>query len=133
MVYALDSNIIIDFLSREPSVVKQFDKAVINGNGIIIPSVVDYEVLRGFCHKPTPRKETVYNKLRINCPVIEVDTAIWKRAASIWATLRKMGKTVGDADILIAAYCMENGCTLVTHNTKHFIDISGLLMDDWPK
>jgi len=37
------------------------------------------------------------------------------------------------ADIIIAACCMENGYTLVTHNTKHFIDISGLLMDDWPK
>jgi len=133
MVYAIDSNIIIDFLSREPSVVKQFDKAVLNGSGIIIPAVVDYEVLRGFYHKPTPRKEAVYNKLRVNCPVVEVDVAIWKRAASIWATLRKMGKIVGDADIIIAACCMENGYTLVTHNAKHFIDISGLLMDDWPK
>jgi len=133
MVYALDSNIIIDFLSREPSVVKQFDKAVLKGDGFIIPSVVDYEVLRGFCHKPTPRKEAVYNNLRVNCPVVDVNAAIWKRAASIWATLRKTGKTVGDADIIIAACCMENGYTLVTHNTKHFVDIGGLLMDDWSK
>jgi predicted nucleic acid-binding protein len=64
---------------------------------------------------------------------VEVNTAIWKRAASIWAMLRKMGKTVGDADIIIAAYCMENEYTLVTHNTKHFIDINGLLINDWPK
>jgi len=133
MIYALDSSIIIDFLSREPSVINQFDEAVFNGIGIIIPSVVDYEVLRGFCHKPTPRKEAVYDKLRVNCPVVEVDTAIWKQAASIWATLRKMGKTVGDADIIIAACCLENEYTLVTHNTKHFINIRGLLMDDWPK
>jgi len=133
MVYALDSNIIIDFLSREPSVVGLFDKAILNGNCIIIPSVVDYEVLRGFCHKPTPRKEAVYNNLRVNCPVIEVDTAIWKRAASIWAMLRKNGKTVGDADIIIAACCIENEYILITHNAKHFVDISGLLMEDWPK
>ena len=133
MVYAIDSNIIIDFLSRNPSVVMQFDKTVLNGAGIIIPSVVDYEVLRGFCHKPTQRKEAVYNKLRVNCPVIEVDVAIWKQAASIWAALRKMGKTGGDADIIIAACCMESGYTLVTHNTKHFVDIYGLLMEDWLK
>ena len=133
MVYALDSSIIIDFLSREPSVVKQFDKAILNGNGIIIPSVVDYEVLRGFCHKPKPRKEAVYNNMRVNCPVVEVNAAIWKQAAFIWAKLRKMGKTVGDADIIIAAFCIENEYTLVTHNEKHFIDINGLLMDDWPK
>ena len=95
MVYALDASIIIDFLSREPSVIKQFDKAVVNGIGIIIPSVVDYEVLCGFHHKPTLRKEAVYNNLRVNCPVMKVSAAIWKRAASIWATLRKTGKTVG--------------------------------------
>ena len=83
MIYALDSNIIIDILSREPSVVNKFDEAVLYGIGIIIPSVVDYEVLRGFFHKPTPRKETVYNKLRVNCPVVEVDAFIWKRAAFI--------------------------------------------------
>jgi len=88
MIYALDSSIIIDFLSREPSVINQFDEAVFNGIGIIIPSVVDYEVLRGFCHKPTPRKEAVYDKLRVNCPVVEVDTAIWKRAASIGLNIK---------------------------------------------
>ena len=43
MVYALDSSIIIDFLNRESSVITQFNKAVMNGNGIIIPSVVDME------------------------------------------------------------------------------------------
>ena len=133
MVYALDSSIIIDFLSREPSVVSHFNKAVLSGSSVIIPSVVDYEVLRGFCHKPVPRKEAVYSNLRTNCPVVEVNMAIWIRAASIWAALRKMGKTVGDADIIIAACCIENGHTLVTHNTKHFTDIRGLAMDDWPK
>jgi len=133
MVYALDSSIIIDFLSREPSVVKKFNKTVLNGNSIVIPSVVDYEVLRGFCHNPKPRKEAVYNNLRINCPVVENNAFIWKRAASIWAMLRKNGKTIGDADIIIAACCMENGFTLVTHNIKHFIDINGLLINDWLK
>jgi len=131
MIFALDSNIIIDLLNRETTVLKQFDKIIINGNVAVIPSVVDYEVLRGFCYKPMPRKEAVYNNLRVNCPVVEVDTAIWKRAASIWAMLHKNGKTVGDADIIIAACCIENGYTLVTRNINHFININELMTDDW--
>jgi predicted nucleic acid-binding protein len=131
MMRALDANIIIGFLSKEPSVVKRFDKTAIDGIGMVIPSVVDYEVLRGFCHTPSPRKEAVYHNMRINCPVVEVDAAIWKRAASIWAMLRKTGRTIGDADILIAAHCIENGYILATHNIKHFKDISGLLTEDW--
>ena len=131
MIYALDANIIIGFLSKEPSVVGEFDSAAKNGAQMVIPSVVDYEVLRGFCHTPSPRKEVVYSKMRISCPVIEVNINIWICAASIWAKLRKSGRTVGDADILIAAFCIINGYTLVTHNAKDFEHIDGLQMVDW--
>jgi predicted nucleic acid-binding protein len=127
----LDTNIIIDFLNREQSVIKQFNKAEIDGVGMLIPSVVDYEIMRGFCHTPSPRKEVVYQNMRVNCPVIEINTAIWKLAASIWALLRKAGQTVGDADIIIAATCIENGYSLITYNTKHFKNINGLLLCDW--
>ena len=131
MICALDANIIIDFLSREPSVVQHFDKTAISGVGMVIPSVVDYEVLRGFCHTPSPRKEAVYHNMRINCPVVEVNSAIWACAASLWASLRRTGRTVGEVDILIAAYCVENKYTLITHNTKHFTNIRGLSIADW--
>jgi len=45
--------------------------------------------------------------------------------------LRKTGKTICDADILIAAHCIVNGYTLITHNTKHFENIEGLLLENW--
>jgi len=133
VTYALDTNIIIDFLNREPSIIKQFNKTAISKTSMVIPSIVDYEVLRGFYHTPAPRKEAIYQIIRINCPVVEVNAAIWKRAASIWAMLRKTGHSIGDADILISAFCIENDYTLITHNTKHFKDINGLLLNDWPK
>ena len=131
MKYALDANIIIDFLSKEVSVVGQFDNVAKSGIHMVIPSVVDYEVLRGFCHMPASRKEVIYNKLRISCPVEEVNADIWSCAASIWAKLRKAGRTVGDADILIAAFCIVNGYALVTHNAKDFEHIDGLRIMDW--
>ena len=109
----------------------RFRNVAKNKTPIIIPAIVDYEVLRGFYHTPSRHKETTYDKLRMNCPVIEVNTMIWNCAASIWAKLRKQGHTIGDADIIIAAFCIVNDYTLVTHNIKHFTNIDGLSVEDW--
>ena len=131
MTYALDTNAIIDLLNKEVAVVQRFNNAVISNVPLVIPSVVDYEVSRGFYHTPSPRKEVVYNAMRQNCPVVDVNAVIWDNAAQIWAKLRKQGITVGDADTLIAAFCLVNGYTLVTNNTKHFASIAGLNLEDW--
>ena len=56
---------------------------------------------------------------------------IWRRAANLYSDLRHKGFTVGDADILIAAFCLENGYTLVTNNTKDFVHIDELMLVDW--
>jgi len=131
MTYALDTNAVIDFLNQEPLVVKRFYKVARDGINIVIPSIVDYEILRGFFHTPSSRKEAAYNIMRLNCPIIEININIWKQAASIWAVLRKSGLTIGDADILIAAYCVVNDFTLVTCNTKDFDHIRGLKLVNW--
>ena len=131
MTYALDTNTIIDVLNKEATLVKRFNDAVINNTSMVIPAAVDYEISRGFYHTPSPRKEAVYNNMCLNCPLIEVNVDIWDCAAKVWATLRKSGFTVGDFDIVIAAFCLVNGYTLVTHNTKDFVNIDGLQMVDW--
>ncbi|MCL1849031.1 MAG: hypothetical protein FWF83_05105 [Clostridiales bacterium] len=56
---------------------------------------------------------------------------VWETAASIYADLRRNHFAVGDADILIAAFCIENAYTLVTGNTRDFKNINGLQTEDW--
>jgi predicted nucleic acid-binding protein len=34
-------------------------------------------------------------------------------------------------DMLIAAVALANDAILVTHNTKHFENIDGLVLEDW--
>ena len=58
---------------------------------------------------------------------------ILNRESSVVRQFDKTGHTVGDADVIIAAHCIEHGYTLVTHNTKHFKHIKGMLLIDWPK
>jgi len=52
-------------------------------------------------------------------------------AADIYAERKALGKPIDDGDLLIAAQCINHGYVLVTNNTKHFQDITGLKIVDW--
>ena len=55
----------------------------------------------------------------------------WKLAVEIYADLWKKRFTIGEMDILIAAFCIENNYTLVTANIKDFENIDGLKFVNW--
>jgi tRNA(fMet)-specific endonuclease VapC len=49
----------------------------------------------------------------------------------IRSRLKSRGHGIGPLDTLIAAHAMALGAILVTHNTKEFKRIEGLVIDDW--
>ena len=57
-----------------------------------------------------------------------------KRYAKEKVRLRKLGKPINDEfDLLIGVTSVENKLTLVTDNTKHFENISGIKLENWFK
>ena len=42
-----------------------------------------YEICREFHHTKSVYKESTYKKVRLYCPVVDVNEKIWNRAASI--------------------------------------------------
>ncbi|MCL2096082.1 MAG: PIN domain-containing protein [Oscillospiraceae bacterium] len=131
MIYALDTNIIAHLLRNTPSVILQYDEKIAKGAPIIIPPYVDFEVRRGLIYAKATAKELIYQRLCDSCEIGEMRRNIWVRAANLYSDIRRKGFTVGDADILIAAFCIENDCTLVTNNVKDFKNIDGLPVVDW--
>ncbi|MDR1001373.1 MAG: PIN domain-containing protein [Clostridiales bacterium] len=131
MRYALDTNTIIRFLRDDPFVRQKFDAAVARGDEIIIPPLVHYEIRRGFLCKSVPKRENSYYILTERCPVGEVSAKSLELGARIYADLYKAKRTVADMDLLIAAFCIAGGCTLVTGNVRHFEVINGLMFEDW--
>jgi tRNA(fMet)-specific endonuclease VapC len=131
MWYALDTNIIIHLLHGTKSVREERDNAIKQGIQLIIPPFVNYEILRGFQCQSAPRREAVYSKMRDNYAIGEMTMPAWETAAQIYAYLYTKRLTVKDADIIIAAFCIVNGYTLVTNNTSDFANISGLQIADW--
>jgi predicted nucleic acid-binding protein len=131
MTYALDTNVIIEILKKNKVVLNNRNNALKHGGNIVIPVITDYEIWRGFYYRPAPAKERVYTSFCDLFSICKMTDEIWKCGARIYADLRSKGRTVDDFDILIAAMCIENGFTLVTHNTKHFNGIDDLLCVDW--
>lgn len=49
----------------------------------------------------------------------------------IQSELRKIGKPTGELDALIAAVARSRQDIVVTNNTRHFINISNLQLENW--
>ncbi|MBP7866763.1 MAG: type II toxin-antitoxin system VapC family toxin [Acidobacteria bacterium] len=47
------------------------------------------------------------------------------------ASLEKAGTPLDDFDLAIAACALTNKLVLVTHNTRHFQRVTGLVLEDW--
>ncbi len=45
--------------------------------------------------------------------------------------LESLGTPIGPYDLQIAAIALANGCTPVTHNTREFSRVPGLVIEDW--
>ena len=56
---------------------------------------------------------------------------MWLRAARIYVKLHQSGYTIGDDDIFITSFCLENGYKLITRNTKDFVNIAELFIENW--
>ena len=131
MIYAIDANIVSFILQERVSSISRLREAILHGSDIIIPPITYYEIIRGFRYKSAPKKEDSFIQMCKLYSIGEMTFSAWDRAASIYTNARKSGNTIGDADILIAAFCIVNSYTLVTNNTKHFEFISELVIEDW--
>ena len=135
-VYALDANTISYLLRAEGNVSANFQKEIIGANNLyVVPYIVVYEVKRWLHDKPTKQMKVFSQKFDSFFSAVEEDAEmcrdVWNTASQIYIDLKRRGQLIGDADILIAAYCIVNDCTLVTRNERDFKRIFGLQFVNW--
>ena len=131
MGFAFDTNAIIHLMRGTPSIRAKREHVVARGELFYIPPFVNYEIMRGLIIKPIDKHREAYQIICDNCVIGEMIVDVWVRAAEIYAELYTKRFTVRDSDILIAAFCIVNGHTLVTSNTSDFENIDGLIYEDW--
>lgn len=132
ITYAMDTNIISYVLRNDEAVINRYRQEAELGNEFVMLPIVYYEVSRWLLEKKAKKLQSEFDAMCKVIPLLNTTKAIWDKAATLYVHTRKIGKPVGgDADLLIAAYCIENDCTLVTNNIRHFEPIDGLTMVNW--
>lgn len=52
-------------------------------------------------------------------------------AVTVYSEFKSVRPRVGAMDLKIASICRANSATLLTRNTKDFVDLPGLAVEDW--
>lgn len=99
---------------------------------ISIPSITLYELEVGIAKSNNPKKrktqlESLISRITV-LPFTSKEAAV---AAMIREELEHIGTPIGPYDTLIAGIALSSNATLITHNTKEFSRVEGLIIEDW--
>ncbi len=131
MIYALDTNILSYMLRRNAAVCNRYMAESGRGHECVVPPVAYYEIKRGLMAVNATAQEREFDKLCHDFEIGEMSTSIWLESARLYAANKQAGRMIDDADLFIAAFCIVNGYTLVTNNTKHFEGFENLKLVNW--
>ena len=132
-VYILDSNIISFYIRQEKPIVDKVQETLLAGHQVLVGPIAYYEVKRGLQAINATKRLREFAALCKVLGVGKLDNSLLDYASDIYCELRQKKQTVEDADILTAALCIKHDFILVTNNTEHFENISGLRYCDWKK
>ena len=131
ITYALDTSIVSFILKGDEDLLARSLQETANLNRVVMPPAVLYEIRRWLIFNNSGKRSEMFEKLCGKLLVENMSVNAFEIAATEHARLKRDGYTLGDADILIAGYCVDNNYTLVTNNTKHYSLIDDLYIEDW--
>jgi len=131
MIYLLDTNAWIMYLSKRPSPMKERVRSA-GPDQLRISTIVMAELLYGAHHSQQPEANlSLLAKVFSSVATVAFDAPAAEHAGRIRARLASAGLPIGPNDLLIAATAIAHGMVLVTHNTREFERVEGLIMEDW--
>ena len=132
-MYMLDTNILI-FCMRHPDSVCAARVADHLGEDVCISVVTYAEREFGICNSSRPEQSrAAVHRILAGIRIEDFGIRAARHYGAILAELKKKKKDKQnqDRDKMIAAHARSNGYILVTDNTKDFIDIDGLKLENW--
>lgn len=131
MKYVLDTNIISALLRGNANIKQRIESITITGNKIVINAICYYEVKRGLLDANATTQIKHFDKFCETFGLTLLDRKqIFEEASYLYANLKKQGKLINDADILIASSTKIDEYTLVT-NDSDFQRVVGLKVENW--
>ncbi len=121
-----DTDVVIDFFSGIEPIASTIAN-LINNDSLTLTSITVFELYAGITGKK--RLKQIDDLVSIT-PVFPLERKSAEMAAQVYSDLKKIGKLIGNRDILIAGTCITLDIPLLTRNTVHFSRISRLKLID---
>ncbi len=128
MKFLLDSNAVIALMKGNPGFLAQLRQHQPQDFGL--PAIVVHELFCG-AYKGVRIAQNVARVEALQFQIVDFDREDARQAGDIRAKLAASGTPIGPYDVLIAGQALARGLTLITHNTREFQRVPGLLMEDW--
>lgn len=131
MRYMLDTNICIYAIKHKPEQVflklQEHDPSE-----VCISSVTYAELVHGVEKSQSIEKNRVALALLLaNIEIMDFDSSAAESYGKIRADLEKAGKPIRPLDMMIAGHAKSLGYTVVTNNTKEFMRVNGVKLENW--
>lgn len=128
-MYLLDTNICIALLKGNPQVISAFNTCA---DECYISTINAAELYKGvYCSQRIEQNLTSLELFLRDMPIISFDLLAAEEFGKIQSELRQIGKPTGEIDAMIVAVARSRHDQVVTNNTKDFINISGLGLENW--
>jgi tRNA(fMet)-specific endonuclease VapC len=139
MTYALDTNIVSDYLKGGPKVMARL-RAALESDAVAITPVSWFEVLRGrmasvLTAADEGQLRTAFDRFEadrerlVEFPELDYTPEVGAHFDRLRAN--KKLKKIGREDLLIACLALAPQATLVTRNLKDFRLVPGLVVENW--
>jgi len=129
--YALDTNIVSYFLKNDAVIVRRINEEKDKQNKFVIPPIVYFEIQNWLVKNKSIIKMDIFQRIYTDQGIGFIDKDILDIAVTEKLKIQEKGFNIADDDLLIAAYCLKHNLTLVTNNTRHFINIEYLKIENW--
>ncbi|MCF2444545.1 PIN domain-containing protein [Dyadobacter sp. CY345] len=131
--YLLDTNICIHLLNDQFGIAQKIEE--IGLSSICISEITVAELLFGVENGAVKQRETNFKNinqliLAFSNRTLLIGDCFFEYARQK-SNLRRIGRTVGEFDLLIGSTAIVNDLILVTRNTKDFINLNGIKLENW--
>lgn len=131
MTFLLDSNVCIRLINNSSPAVKN-RLANQQPENIWVSTITQLELYYGaYRSVQWERNLEILQRFFSQFPIIPLDSESAKIAGKIRADLAASGTPIGPYDLQIAAIALAKNFILVTHNTREFIRVNDLQIEDW--
>ena len=125
MRYLIDTDWVADWLNGQPGTVTTLTQ--LRAEGLAISIITYGEVYEGVYYGRQPQQaEQAFRQFLRGVSVLPLTRPTMRQFAGLRGELRRQGKMLPDADLLIAATALNYNLTLLTRNRAHFERVKNL-------